>query len=199
MAVVYWDPLTLGSRNTTGGHVVRETVEVSDSMPKAITATLLPEATYEVGWDAIGLVISDERSRPVARLPPAVGGEVDSHFGRWRIAAERRGKGWVVIARDVAAAEPAASARTRWWPSRYSIEVRQDGEYRLGQHPLSGAWALRKGPQQVARFSAGVPDRIETAEALVPSAEFTLAVLLSYETIRYERAIPFAALGGGGP
>jgi hypothetical protein len=173
---------------------------MSDAVRTEITASFVPGGSYDLNVGADVLAIRDSRSLIVAQLPVAIGGLVRARGGEWSISAERRRRGWAVVAREPRSGEIVASASPRWWPSTYGLRLGIEDDYRLRQNQISSTWIVRKGRNRVATFTSGSDEKIEVSEAIVPNPNLTLVLLLAYETIRYDRVIPAvgAASGGGG-
>jgi hypothetical protein len=89
---------------------IRQTAVVSEDF-----AGLASGRRYAVQASPDGLSIRGAHARAVAHLPVTPGGEVSSAEGRWQVAAERQGRGWVVVARDLVHEEPVGCAYPRWW------------------------------------------------------------------------------------
>ena len=73
-------------------------------------AGLSPGRTYLTRPTPDGLWIRDDDGRAVARLPMSPGGEVSSAADSWQVAAERQGRGWVVVARQLLSEDPVGCA-----------------------------------------------------------------------------------------
>jgi hypothetical protein len=162
-------------------------------------AGLSPGRTYSTRATPDGLLICDSDERAVARLPVTPGGEVSAAVDRWQVAVERRGRGWVVVARELVSEEPVGCAYPRGWLKGFDLWVAPEREYQLRAKPFSGLRILRGELGEIARFTPGLKRTIVVAEAVTPDPRLTLVVLLAHEAIRYDEQIPVdVAVGGGG-
>lgn len=175
---------------------MRHTVVVSEDFAPGP----LPGRLYVVDAAPDALWIRDGDARAVARLSVAPGGEVSSAAGNWRVEAERQGRGWVVVARELVLGEPVGCAYPRRWLNAFDLWVAPEQEYRLRENPFSGTWIVRGDLGEIARFTPGSARTIALAESVVPDPRLALVILLAYQAIRYSEIIPDAgsiADGGG--
>ncbi|HET7049813.1 MAG TPA: hypothetical protein VFI54_16245 [Solirubrobacteraceae bacterium] len=142
--------------------------------------------------------IHDGDARAVARLSVVPGGELSSAAGCWRVAVERQGRGWVVVARELVSQEPVGCAYPRGWLNSFDLWAAPEWEYRLREKPFLGSWILRGEFGEVARFKRGRAWTIALAESVIPDPRLALVILLAYEAIRYGELIPTATSAGGG-
>jgi hypothetical protein len=149
--------------------------------------------------DGDGVELRDASGAAVAQLGHGPGGEVATAEGRWHVGVERQGHGWVIVFRDPSTEEPAACAYPRGVLSAYDLWLAPEDTYRLRENPISNVWTLRRDRTKLVRISGTAPERsVLVLDAVVPDARLGLAIVLAYETIRYDDSIPHLQGGGGG-
>jgi hypothetical protein len=171
---------------------IRQTAVVSEDF-----AGLASGRRYAVQASPDGLSIRGAHARAVAHLPVTPGGEVSSAEGRWQVAAERQGRGWVVVAPDLVHEEPVGCAYPRWWLKAFDLWVAREGEYRLREKAFSGTWILRGELGEIARFTSGRERTIVLAESVTPEPRLALVILLAYEATRYTGLFPTITVAAG--
>ena len=159
-------------------------------------AGLVPGRRCVVHAALDGVWVRDGRARVVARLPVTPGGQVSSAADCWRVAVERQGRGWVVVAREPVREEPVGCAYPRWWLTAFDLWVAPEREYRLREKPFSGTWILRGELGEIARFTSGRERTIVLAESVTADPQLALVVLLAFEAIRYSGLVPAGAAAG---
>ncbi len=168
-------------------------------MSEGFGARFAPGERYELAIDADGAELQDATGHVAARFAVSPPGEVATAGGRWRSSVERPRFGWVIVFRAPHTDEPVACAYPRAGLSSYDLWIAPDDTYRLRANLLTHVWTLRRGRTKLARISGRAPQRAVTVlEALIPDAQLALAVVLAYETIRYDDLIPAVGGGGGG-
>jgi hypothetical protein len=136
-------------------------------------------------------IVQDGFSRAVVILPLQCGGEVITRAGVWHIGPERRGVGWVVVARAQHDASCVACAYPRWRPNAFKLWVAPDSSYRLKQSLLTGGWTLSGPGGRIAHVTLGATGgSIDTFQTTIIPPQLALLTALTLETIKANRAIP---------
>ena len=178
----------------TGWSCVRHTAVVTEDF-----ANLVAGRRYVAHVSPGGIWLRGAYARAAAHLPMTPGGEVSSAAGCWQVAAERQGRGWVVVARDLVREEPVGCAYMRWWLKAFDLWVAPEQDYRLREKPFSGTWILRGELGEIARFTSGRERAIVLAKSVSPDPKLALVILLAHEAIRYSALFPTGAAAGVTP
>lgn len=157
-------------------------------------------------------MIGAEGSPPVAILSVYLGGEVRTREGNWQLGIEHSKGSWAVVARTTAERREVGRASQSWLPWSYRIRLGAHTTYRLTENPVNGRLTLAVGRQSVARLALKLstavsrrsksPTRLPQAMSLLEvgkieifttrhsAARLALPIVLAFEMVKAERAIP---------